>query len=186
MNQFINSRYFPAIALGMTPSDVNVMQRKPFTKNESIFANGMGVKLLIQSSILSLLAIISYLIVSFILKNQNITGDNFIRLTSTAMFLTIGIGTSLNSLNLMSQNSIFISSIKKYKLVYSASLFSLVCVLFAAFTPGVRDAFKMAEIKEITNYNYVYWLIPILLGFTLLFYCEFSKLFNKLIFRTKK
>ncbi|WP_322958943.1 cation-translocating P-type ATPase [Mycoplasmopsis cynos] len=176
----------PAIALGMTPSDVNVMQRKPLAKNESIFANGMGVKLLIQSSILSLLAIISYLIVGLYAKNQNITGDNFIILTSTAMFLTIGIGTSLNSLNLMSQNSIFISSIKKYKLVYSASLFSLVCVLFAAFTPGVRDAFKMAEIKEITNYNYVYWLIPILLGFGLLFYCEFSKLFNKLIFRTKK
>ncbi|WAM06736.1 cation transporting ATPase C-terminal domain-containing protein [Mycoplasmopsis cynos] len=81
----------------------------------------------------------------YILKNQNITGDNFIILTSTAMFLTIGIGTSLNSLNLMSQNSIFISSIKKYKLVYSASLFSLVCVLFAAFTPGVRDAFKMEK-----------------------------------------
>ncbi|WBP84247.1 cation-translocating P-type ATPase [Mycoplasmopsis edwardii] len=171
----------PAIALGMTPNDVDVMKRKPFAKTESIFSRGMGVQLIIQSSILSLASVVSYLIVGFYAQSQSITGDDFIRLTSTAMFITLGVGASLNSLNLMSKNSIFVSSIAKYKLVYLASSFSTICVLFAAFVPGVRDVFKMAEISNIANYNYIYWLVPILLGFTLVFYSEVKKLYTNVL-----
>ncbi|AKF41134.1 cation transporter [Mycoplasmopsis canis] len=171
----------PAIALGMTPNDVPVMNRKPFSKFESIFSRGMGIQLIIQSLVLSVASVLSYLFIGLYAQSQNINGDNFIRLTSTAMFITLGVGASLNSLNLMTKNSIFISSIKKYKLVYLASIFSTICVLFAAFVPGVRDVFKMAEISLIENYTYVYWLVPILLGTTLVIYNEIVKFYKNIL-----
>ncbi|WP_027121017.1 cation-translocating P-type ATPase [Mycoplasma leonicaptivi] len=170
----------PAIALGMTPNDSDVMKRNPFKKSESIFARGMGTQLIIQSVVLSLISIFSYLFVGIIASKNNVDSDNFIKLTSTAMFTTLGIGASLNSINLMSSKSLFLCNLKKYKLVYLASLSSFACVLIAAFVPGISDIFKMASISKITNYNNLYWIIPIVLGFGLIFYNELEKLSKNL------
>lgn len=171
----------PAIALGMSPNDLDVMKRGPFSKNESIFSRGMGKNLLIHSIILSIFSILSYTVAGFYARSQNITGEQFIRLTSTSMFLTLGIGASLNSLNLMSKRSIFNFSWSKYKLVYLATIFSTICVLFAAFIPGVRDVFKMAEISQIKDYNIVYWLLPIIFGLGLIIFVEIEKLIKFII-----
>ncbi|MGZ9797267.1 cation-translocating P-type ATPase [Mycoplasma sp. 4013] len=166
----------PAIALGMTPSNLDVMQQKPINKNQSIFANGLWKQLLIQSVIISIGALLAYLTVALVAISNNIKGDDFIKLTSTATFIALGVGASINSINLMSVKSIFRCNIKEYKLVYAASLFSLICVIFVAFVPGIRVAFKMADISKITNYNVAYSLAPILFGLLLTIYFEASKL----------
>ncbi|ADE19505.1 cation-translocating P-type ATPase [Mycoplasma crocodyli] len=170
----------PAIALGMVDSGKDVMNRLPYNKNENIFAQGMGINLLIQSIILSLLSLGSYLVVGLIAKQNGIIGLEFVKLTSTACFITMGIAASLNSLNLMSDKSILTSSVRKYKLVYLASLFSFVCVIIAAFVPGIRNVFKMLDISTFSgNYTIYYWLIPLGLGFGLILWNEISKLFKK-------
>lgn len=162
----------PAIALGMVHSGDNVMNRKPFNKDESIFARGMGINLMIQSSIVSLLSLLSYSIVALIAAKYNITGIDFVKVTSTACFVTLGMATSLSSLNLISHKSIFKCSVKRFKLVYLASMFSVFCVILAAYVPGVRTVFKMYDSNV---YPFELWLIPVTLGFGLIVWNEISK-----------
>ncbi|QGZ97454.1 HAD-IC family P-type ATPase [Mycoplasma sp. NEAQ87857] len=164
----------PAIALGMTPNDEDVMKRKPFNKYDSIFANGMGKKLMIHSLILTFFSLLSYLIVGLIAKANLIIGEDFVKLTSTACFITLGIGSSINALNLMSKNNIYRCGVTKYKLVYLASLSSFVLILFAAFIPGINTAFGMYDVLN-NQYLAVYALVPIVLGFGLLIIEEFKK-----------
>ncbi|UUM20179.1 cation-translocating P-type ATPase [Mycoplasma sp. 2045] len=178
----------PAIALGMVPNEEDVMKRKPFNKNDSIFANGMGISLIIQSSILGLVSLLSYLFVGLYAQSQGIKGEWFVKLTSSATFITLGIGSSINSLNLMSSKSIFVTNIKKYYLVYLASAFSFICVVASAFIPGLASVFGNVDIVEFVNdaklidlkasYSVVYWLIPLLLGFVLTISFEFYKLYK--------
>lgn len=162
----------PAIALGMVHNGDDVMNRKPFNKDESIFARGMGINLMIQSSVVSLLALLSYSIVALIATKYAITGIEFVKLTSTACFVTLGMAASLSSLNLISHKSIFKCNVRKFKLVYLASIFSLFCVILAAYVPGVRTVFKM---YNSSTYPIELWLIPIALGFGLIIWNEISK-----------
>ncbi|WP_407940483.1 cation-translocating P-type ATPase [Mycoplasmopsis ciconiae] len=166
----------PAIALGMVHSGDDVMNRKPFNKNESIFARGMGKNLIFQSLVLSFLGLLSYFVVAIIATSLNIRGEEFVKVTSTACFVSVGIAASLSALNLMSQKSLFKCSLKTYKLVYLASIFSLLCVVFAAYVPGVRTVFKMYD--PLSAYDYRLWLIPVFLGMGLILANEIKKLFS--------
>lgn len=165
----------PAIALGMVDSGIDVMKRKPFNKNDSIFAHGMGKRLVIHSAIIGGASILSYLFVGLIAQEQGVHGIDFVRVTSSACFITLGIGASLNALNLMSDENIYKCSFNRYKLVYLASLFSFVCVILAAFVPGLSTVFKMADPSIFNNYNPGYAILPILLGFVLIVYEEILK-----------
>ncbi|VEU70135.1 cation-translocating P-type ATPase [Mycoplasmopsis glycophila] len=166
----------PAIALGMTPLDDNVMNRLPFSKKESIFARGMGKKLIIQSLILSFFALLSYLVVGFIAQAKGVSGQQFVQITSTACFLTLGLGASLNALNLMSKYNLFRCNPIKYRLVYLATLSSLVLILIVVFVPGLNNLFKM-NIFIGEKYSVTYWILPIVFGFGLLIAEEIRKAF---------
>ncbi|WP_406614303.1 cation-translocating P-type ATPase [Mycoplasma corogypsi] len=172
----------PAIALGMTPSDVDVMSFKPINKHESVFAGGMGTRLIIQSSIIGFAALASYLVVGFLAKSNNVTKEEFIKLTSSACFLTLGIASSVNLLNLMSKNNIALCSFKKYKLVYLASASSLILILAVAFIPGLSSLFNMFDYSatKLETINHGYWIIPLVLSFTGIIYEENVKLYQKL------
>lgn len=169
----------PAIALGMVHSGDNVMNRAPYSKNETIFSRGMGTNLIIQSVTLSILSLVSYGIVGMIAQQNNIQGVEFIKLTSTACFVTMGIGASLSSLNLMSKKNLILCSFKQFYLVYLASVFSLFCVLAAAYIPGLNSVFKMFTGEYIAIYIY----IPILLGLGLIMMNEVIKVFNNFILK---
>ncbi|WP_371813976.1 cation-translocating P-type ATPase [Mycoplasma sp. OR1901] len=166
----------PSIALGMTPTDVNVMKNKPTKRDESIFANGMFKELMLQSLVLSFASLLSYGLVGMLAVQANISGEKFVKLTSSAMFVTLGIGASLNSLNLMSKSSIIFSKFKKYKLVYIASLFSVVSMLFVTFIPGLSNVFKITSL-EVYGQNWLYWFIPLILSLNLVFYAEIKKIY---------
>ncbi|QNM93545.1 cation-translocating P-type ATPase [Mycoplasma sp. Pen4] len=169
----------PAIALGMVPNQNNVMLRKPFNKNDSIFAYGMGKRLIIQSLILSFFALLSYLVVALVATSNQIKGENFIQLTSSAAFITLGVGASINSINLMSDNSILKCNVMEFKLVYLASAFSLICMLISAFVPGINRVFGNVEYGSVAGgYKFAYWFVPIIFSFGLLIYEESVKWFN--------
>ncbi|VEU74957.1 Calcium-transporting ATPase [Mycoplasmopsis citelli] len=172
----------PAIALGMTPSGIDVMKEKPINKQDSVFASGMGKKLLIHSAVLSFFALLAYLIVGVIAQGLNVTGEEFVKVTSTACFVSLGIGSSLNSMNLMSSKSIFQSSPKVFYLVYIACSFSLICVLTSAYIPGFSEVFKNVPIS-IYNKSSAFWIIPIFFGFGLIAYSEIVKVLNLRVFK---
>ena len=59
----------PAIAIGMEPVESNVMDRKPKPKDESIFANGMGVRIGLQGILFAGLTLFGFWL------GQRVTGD---------------------------------------------------------------------------------------------------------------
>lgn len=172
----------PAIALGVVPLGYDVMGQKPLDKHDSVFANKMGLKLIVHASVVSLFALLSYGIVGLIAKDNGIFGKEFVQLTSTATFVTLGIGTSINAINLMSEKSLFVCSFKTYYLVWAASLFSLVCVILSTYVPGFNSVFRNVNLK-IYSPSWLLWGLPIFFGFGMTLYSEISKLFNNVIFK---
>ncbi|MEA4115584.1 cation-transporting P-type ATPase [Mycoplasma sp. 744] len=173
---------FPAIALGLVDSGKNVMNRKPYSKKENIFARGMGTNLIIQSLILSLLTLISYAFGALVAIKQNLTGAEFLQTTSTCAFITLGVAASLNSINLMSDKSIFRASLRKYWIVWIAALFSATCTIIVVIIPGLSEVFRMVD--NIWN-NLLILFIGLPLAFGLIIYNEIVKLF-KIINSRKK
>ncbi|WP_029512840.1 cation-translocating P-type ATPase [Mycoplasmopsis iners] len=135
----------PAIALGLVDSGKNVMNRAPYSRKESVFARGMGWNLIIQSLILSSLTLIAYTLGAIIAINDGKEGVEFLNYASTAAFLTLGIAASLNSINLMSDKSIFVASMKKYWIVWLAASFSVLCTLFVVLVPDLSSVFRMMK-----------------------------------------
>lgn len=155
----------PAIALGFVDSGKDVMKRKPFSKSESIFARGMGIELLWQSALVSLLSLISYALgAEWAIKNDP---ANLVKIASTTAFITMGVAASLNSINLMSDKSIFISSIKKYWPVILAASFSTLSTLFVVLVPQVAKVFRMYEGIYASNGILIWMSLPLALGLTI-------------------
>lgn len=152
----------PAIALGFVDSGKDVMKRKPYNKKESIFARGMGFELLWQSCLLSLLSLISYTLGAKWAIDNN---KDVAPIASSTAFITMGLAASINSINLMSDKSIFASSIKKYWPVYLAALSSALFILLVSLVPNIAKVFRMSE-------NYVHegilmaYSMPSALGLT--------------------
>ncbi len=52
----------PAIALGFDPADSDLMNQKPRSRNESVFANGLGAKIAWRSAVLATVTLLAFLI----------------------------------------------------------------------------------------------------------------------------
>ncbi|WP_125152198.1 calcium-translocating P-type ATPase, PMCA-type [Clostridium rectalis] len=51
----------PAMALGIDPADMDIMEQKPRPKNESIFARGLREKILIRGSLIGICTILAFI-----------------------------------------------------------------------------------------------------------------------------
>ncbi|WP_331696774.1 cation-transporting P-type ATPase [Mycoplasmopsis agalactiae] len=178
----------PAIALGLIDSEINVMNRPPFSKNESIFARGMGINLLWQSLVISLMSLLSYtagaLYTIHFHSNLINNGLNLLTIASTCAFVTMGVATSINAINLINDNSIFKTSVKKYWHVYAAISFSSLSVILVAFVPELAKVFRMYEhLLTFDNGILLAWSLPLAFVNTICF--ELKKLIMKTKHRPK-
>ncbi|MBE6737571.1 MAG: calcium-translocating P-type ATPase, PMCA-type [Ruminococcaceae bacterium] len=124
----------PAIALGMEPVEADVMDRKPKPKDEGIFANGLGIRIVLQGLMFGILTLIAYYI------GSNWTGD--VAGGQTMAFMTLSLSQVLQSFNMRSEHSIFKIGIFTNKKLNLAVLGSLLLVLLVLFTP-LQVAFKL-------------------------------------------
>ncbi|QBF34773.1 cation-translocating P-type ATPase [Mycoplasmopsis phocirhinis] len=171
------SHGLPAIALGFVDSEKDVMSRDPYDKKESLFSRGMGKELLWQSLLLSLATLISYVLGAEIaIKN----GLNVGLYASSAGFITLGLACGINTVNLMSDKSIFISSLKKYWLVWAAVSFSAFTILLIGLVPQIAQYFRMGDLTKTPHLI----VSSISLGLILIVAYEIKKIIN--LWTTKK
>ncbi len=124
----------PAIALGMEPVEADVMDKKPKPKNEGIFANGLGIRVVLQGLMFGLLTLLGYWI------GANYTGTA--AGGQTMAFMVLSLSQVLQSFNMRSDRSLFKTGIFTNKNLNLAVLASLVMVLVVLFTP-VQIAFNL-------------------------------------------
>ncbi|MBQ4105233.1 MAG: calcium-translocating P-type ATPase, PMCA-type [Clostridia bacterium] len=124
----------PAIALGMEPVEADVMERKPKPKDEGIFANGLGVRVVLQGIMFAALSLIGYFI------GREATGT--IEGGQTMAFMVLALSQVLQAFNMRSERSLFKIGFFTNKKLNWAVLASLVLVLLVLFTPA-RIAFNL-------------------------------------------
>lgn len=117
----------PAIALGMEPVESDVMTQKPKPKDESIFAHGFGVRIVLQGFMFGLLSLIAYKI------GETVTGD--VSGGQTMAFMVLSLSQVIQAYNMRSEHSLFKIGIFGNRKLNGAALISLLMVLLVLFTP---------------------------------------------------
>ena len=126
----------PAIALGMEDVETDIMNQPPKPKTEGIFANGLGVRVVLQGLMFGVLSLIAFLL--------GWQGDSTrIVHGQTLAFMVLALSQVVQAYNMRSQRSLFaIGPFSNRKLNLSA-LVSVALVALVLFTPGLRNAFGL-------------------------------------------
>lgn len=124
----------PAIALGMEDVEQDIMDRKPKPKDESIFAHGLGVRIVLQGVMFAILTLIGFKV------GEYVTGT--LEGGQTLAFITLSLSQVIQSFNMRSDRSLFKIGIFTNKKLNGAALISILLVFLVLFTP-VRIAFGL-------------------------------------------
>ena len=155
----------PAIALGMEDVESDVMDKKPKPKDEGIFANGLGIRVVLQGMMFALLTLIGFKL------GENVTGT--LAGGQTMAFMVLALSQVVQAFNMRSEYSLFKIGMFRNKKLNGATLVSLLLVLLVLFTPA-RIAFGL----EILPANL--YLMALGLILVPLVVMEITKLFGNL------
>ncbi len=129
----------PAISLGMEEVENDVMDKKPKPKAEGIFANGLGVRVVLQGLMFGILSLIAFWIGWH--GNPDLVTNG-----QTLAFMVLALSQVVQAYNMRSEHSLFrIGPFTNKKLNLSA-LISIVLVVLVLFTPGLSDAFGLVAL----------------------------------------
>lgn len=163
----------PAIALGMEAVEKDVMDMPPKSKKEGIFANGLGVRVVLQGIMFAALSLIGFFIAGG-------TKDGTLAQGQTMAFMVLSLSQVIQAFNMRSEHSIFKTGLFGNKTLNLASLVSIALVFIVLFTPGIRDAFGLVLLtKEL-------YLIAIGMVFIPTVFMEIMKLVMAISRRKKK
>ena len=139
----------PAISLGMEAVEPDVMERRPKPKNESMFANGFGLRIILQGVMFGVLSLAAYKI-GEILGGSESYGQ-------TMAFLVLGFSQIVQSYNMRSEHSLFKIGAFTNRTLNWAALLSLALSAIVLFTPA-RVAFGL-ELLTLPMYGIALGLV---------------------------
>jgi len=135
---------FPALALGMEPSEKDVMRRAPRKATDGIFAGGMGFDVAFQGFIVTVLTVTSYVIGHFIESGKWEFVDSPDGMTMA--FLTLSLVEIFHSFNMRSRRgSIFAMNHQNFWL-WGAAAVSFICTIAVVVIEPLRKAFSFEAI----------------------------------------
>ena len=166
---------FPALALGMEKAEKDVMQRKPRSSKEDVFAGGMGVDVAYQGLLVAALTLLSYFIGHFMESGVWEIANSPDGMTMA--FMTMSMAEIFHSFNMRSQRGSIFALGNVNKMLLGAALFTLVATTAVCEIPLLATAFGF------TSVSMVEYLVAIGLGFCVLPVVELVKFLQR---RAKK
>ena len=151
----------PAIALGMEPVEKDVMNKKPKPKDESLFAHGYGVQIVLQGFMFGLLSLFAFKLGEYL--------GGTIDSGRTLAFMVLALSQVVQAFNMRSEHSLFKIGPFTNKKLNLAVLASVAMVAFVLFVPGVQGAFGLV------NLEWQHYLIGLGLSLVPLLVMEISK-----------
>ncbi len=128
----------PAIALGMEPVEKDVMDHRPKPKNEGIFANGLGIRVVLMGAMFAALTLVGF----YLGEKFAPAGEETLAYGQTMAFIVLAFSQVLQAYNMRSDRSLFkIGPFSNGKL-NGAVLVSAILVALVLFTP-LRIAFGL-------------------------------------------
>ncbi len=141
---------FPALALGMEEAEPDTMTRPPRNSKDGIFAGGLGVDVIYQGVLVTLITIVAYLIGSILdpavgsfgaLRAAGESGHGM-----TMAFLAMSMCEIFHSFNMRSQRKSVFSLKGQNKVLWAAMLGSLLLTTLVIEIPFIAGAFGFTPI----------------------------------------
>lgn len=117
----------PAIALGMEAIEDDIMDAKPKSKDEGLFAHGFGIQIILQGIMFGVLTLIAFK------TGESATGQ--LSGGQTLAFMVLALSQVVHSFNMRSRHSLFKTGIFTNRKLNSAASVSVFLVLLVLFTP---------------------------------------------------
>ncbi len=144
----------PAIALGMEDVEDGIMENKPKPKNEGIFANGFGVRVILQGVMFAALTLAAFWLGCGVKFNEISTlaaSSPALHRGETMAFIVLALSQIVQSFNMRSDKSLFKIGFFGNKTLNLSAIAAFVLTMLICILPGVRDAFGL-ELLGISEY----------------------------------
>jgi Ca2+-transporting ATPase len=173
----------PALSLGIDPGDPNVMDEKPRSPKESLFARGGGISVLLNGLLIGLLTLIAFVIGArvytgttglFPIFPENIS-EEALRHAQTMAFVVLSVSQLVHSLNMRhTHKSIFQVGLFRNKYLIGAILLGIFLQEIVITVPFLAHAF------EVYDLNGKDWGFVALLSIVPLIVNEIAKFFMRI------
>jgi len=170
---------FPAFALGFEKPDNTTMSRKPTPRQEGVFANGLGIKIILQGIFISFLTLTAFYMGKYVLAVPEAVLAHFETSAEAAeavgrtmAFLTLALTQIVHSNNCRSKESIFKIGFFSNKYINLAFLVSAGITLSICLVPFLENIFGMV------NLSVTHWALVLSLSFSIFVVSEIVKIFT--------
>ena len=136
---------FPALALGMEEAEPDIMRRKPRDAKAGIFADGMGADIAYQGVLVTVLTLASYFIGHFMESGTWEIANSAHGMTMA--FLTMSMAEIFHSFNMRSQRKSIFKLGTHNKVLWIASIGSLVATTLVCEVPFLASAFGFTSVE---------------------------------------
>ena len=170
---------FPALALGLEQPEENIMRRKPRSKNDGIFAGGLGIDCFYQGVIVSVLTVIAFYVGEYIetghliFRNIAESEDGM-----TMAFFTMAMCEVFHSFNMRSQRGSAVAMV--FKGHHNIALYGAMIGSFLLTTAVVEIPF-LANMFEFTQLSALEYAISLGLAFLIIPIVELVKAIQRAI-----
>ncbi len=147
---------FPALALGLEEAEPDTMNRPPRNSKDGIFSGGLGVDVVYQGILVTVITLVAYLIGAFMEFSPEYGSGWFAHLTTpqvgesghgmTMAFLAMSMCEIFHSFNLRSQRKSVFSLKTHNKVLWAAMLGSLLLTTLVIEVPFIAGAFGFTPI----------------------------------------
>ena len=117
----------PAVALGMEPIEKGVMEQKPKPKSEGLFAHGLGVRIVLQGLMFSVLTLFGFWYA------WHVTGS--LKAGQTMAFMVLALSQAVHTYNMRTDRSVFSIGFFSNKFVNLSVLAAFALMAAVLFTP---------------------------------------------------
>ena len=147
---------FPALSLGVEPSEKNIMERKPRDPGKSIFSEGLGLSIVIKGIIIGTVTLLAF----------NTGRKINLETGRTMAFITLSFSQFGNSLSIRSlDKSLFKIGFFTNKYLIGALSLSTALMLSVIFIPFLREIFELTTLAYNSwIYILLYSMLPLILG----------------------
>ena len=154
----------PAIALGLDVPEEDVMTEKPVAPDKSLFAGGMGSRIIYEGVMIAALAL-----TAFGIGHKYYDGNEMHRVSRTMAFSVLSIAQLIHAFNMRTDKSLFKIHILRNKWLCMAFVIGIILQASVIMLP------PLAEIFTVVPLNVKQWLIVMGLSFVPVVFSEIEK-----------
>ncbi len=140
---------FPALALGMEEAEPDTMNRPPRNSKDGIFAGGLGVDVIYQGVLVTIITMASYIIGHSLQVGAFALPQGVSEHGMTMAFLTMSMCEIFHSFNMRSQRKSVFTLKGQNKVLWAAMLGSLLLTTLVIEVPFIANAFGFTPIGAV-------------------------------------